>query len=168
MQRMRTAPKDVVAKPRYMRARFSGNCKCGSRMSAGDMICYDTVSRQSMCVPCGKKQTKQFLSRIDVCPSNEAQELLDQIGRLEALPDQGNDRIVEELRDVRARLQQHAKNDGAVRRMFIKSRIRSPLICIFAQYPGACASCRSEQKVGDAVAYDPDQRKILCYLCLPE
>src|SRR5580700_9571468 len=142
MQRMRAAPKDAEAKPRYVQARFSGNCKCGSRMSAGDMICYDTVTRQSMCVPCGKKQTRQFLSRVDVCPSTEAQELLDQISRLESLPDQGNDRIVEELRDVRARLRLCAKNDGAVRRMFIKSHIRAPLICIFAQYRGACATCR--------------------------
>jgi hypothetical protein len=121
-----------------------------------------------MCIVCGKKQTRPLASTLEVVASHEAQELIDQMSRLKALPGQANERLVEELRDIRERLRLQSKNDHVVRRMFIKSQVRLPVVCILATYRGTCAGCRSEQSRGDPVGYDTEQRKIYCYLCVPE
>ena len=166
MARQRTLAPGIVARPRYMYAKFAGNCKCGKRINTGDLMCYDPATRHALCVPCAKRRTKLSDARLtEVEPCDEVQELLDHINRLRALPTPMNDAVIEQISRLELQLHDYARGDWAVRLRLLRASLSSPLIAIAARYSGKCSKCGREQSAGEPVAYDTENRKIYCYAC---
>lgn len=167
MVRQRNAAPGVVARPKYMNAKFAGSCKCGKRIGCGDLMCYDTATRSVLCVACGKKQSKLSESGLSyVEPLDQGQEIMDHINRLQALPSPLSDSVTAQILRLEQQLRDLAGHDVGLRLRLLKSSVKGSTVAIAARYSGKCSKCNSEQNVGEPVAYDRELRKIYCYTCV--
>jgi hypothetical protein len=168
MSREKTkAPKKVKLKPRYMHARYSGYCRCGQRISEGELMYYDGANRRSLCVSCGKKQSRQSAKSLDPTEMvRQAQHLLDRFHQLTALDE--NAEVLAELADLKRQLKHHAKDDPLVRRELLRARTTGKVLAIHCRFAGKCCKCGTVQQAGEPVAYDVDRRTIICYECIAD
>lgn len=168
MSREKTkAPKKVKLKPRYMHARYSGYCRCGQRISVGELMYYDGANRRSLCVSCGKKQLLPSPKSPETVETvSQAQKLLDRFHQLTAVAESAE--VLAELADLKRQLKQHAKNDPLVRRELLRVQTSGNVLAIHARFAGKCCKCGTVQQAGDPVAYDVDRRTIICYECVAD
>ena len=168
MARTRSPAKNPAAKPVYMVAKYSGNCRCGNRISMGDSMCYDRVTRQSLCMSCAKgRDTGSISKSTRIEPVSEFQNVLDRLTQLTAAPTPHTDMVQDEIGELTRRIEQIARTDMSARRNLLKQRVRDPMIVITARYAGKCAACKETQEPGGPVAYDRRDSKIYCYNCAP-
>jgi len=154
-------------RPVYLYAKYSGTCSCGRRISMGDMICYDGPTRQALCMPCGKNKTRTTSSDSQGDKvSNGLRKLLRRFTELKELPSPSEEHLTE-LSQLEAKLSKKAQEALTVRAALLKSRVRGSVLAIKARYAGNCSVCGNLQNAGETIAFDPAERKIICYACLP-
>jgi len=135
----------------------------------GDLMYYDGATRRCLCVSCGKKQASLSASKLTAIePASAAQQLIDRINQLKALPRADDAKLCNELTELKRQLKAHAKDDPAVRRELLRTPSRGTLLAIHARFAGKCCQCGVIQNAGEPVAYDVEQRKIYCYECVPD
>lgn len=167
MIRQRSAAPGIIARPKYIYAKFEGYCKCGKRIYVGDLMCYDPIGKLALCVQCAKKRSKLAASGLsEVEPVNEGQELIDHINRLRALPTPLDESVTSKIAALEQQLREHARSDWALRLRLLKSNAKGSVKPISAKFAGKCFGCHAEQTAGEPVAYDTVSKKIYCYLCV--
>jgi hypothetical protein len=128
---------------------------------------YDSANRRSLCVSCGKKQSRQPAKSLDSTDMvSQAQHLLDRFHQLTALDE--NAEVLAELADLKKQLKQHAKVDPLVRRELLRVRTIGKVLAIHCRFAGKCCRCGMVQQAGEPVAYDVDRRTIICYECITD
>jgi hypothetical protein len=129
----------------------------------GDLMCYDGVMKQSLCVKCGQAQNRSDLIAVE--PPCEMQNIMDRIKMLNQLPKPHSESVSAELIELESRLEDYACKDAQVKKTLLRTRIGGSIKAITAKYAGKCAGCQMAQQMGDAVAYDTLERKMYCYGC---
>jgi hypothetical protein len=151
-----------------MYAKYPGSCSCGSHISMGDMICYDGATRQALCMSCGKNKAKITTSqKASDKVSNDLKKLLDRVAELKELPFPISEQVFAELSQLEGQLSNTAQRNRGLRAALLKMRVKGTLLAIIARYAGACSQCGAIQSPGEPVAFDTEQRRIICYLCVP-